>query len=37
MTKPLATFAAAKVSPDDVDAVGRFLLDVAGHRKGRAA
>lgn len=33
MTKPFASFTAAKVSPGDIDQVVRFLIDVVGQRK----
>jgi hypothetical protein len=37
MTKPLASFAAADVSPDDIDQVAHFLMDVVSQRKKTAA
>jgi hypothetical protein len=36
-SKPLATFGVAKVSPDDLDRIARFLMDVVAQRKRIAA
>ena len=37
MTKPLASFAAADVPPDDIDQVAHFLMEVVSQRKKTAA